>query len=343
MTSVLDQPELLQPVITLGRSRAIAAGVDPCEYDAITATLGCASDWTAAFRAAGAAHLAAARHADEDGHNVTAADAYLAAAASSHISTTVPTSDRAGHQEAAEAMAKALDILQPETISLISDTFHGTLRPQAADPAAPLVLVVPGLDSSRVEFHANAIALQRRGLATLTIDGPGQGDLAPATTLRADYHAVVTEALDAVLATKITPRAIGLMALSLGGYYGAQSLAREKRLSAGVLVSGPSALDWAHLPELLQEILTVRAGSHDAAHAFSETVDVHRFAAEITQPVLVIDGENDVIPGYSNGTTLARLAPGAEHLIIPEGDHLVGNRRWHWLPRAADYLREQLA
>ena len=342
MTSVLDQPEMLEPVIALGRSRAIAAGVDACEYDAITATLGRASDWTAAFRAAGAAHLADARQADSDDRHVTAADAYLAATACCHIATTVPAGDRAGHGEAADAMARALAILQPEAQPLAGETFRGTLTLQPADPGAPLVVVVPGLDSSRVEFYANTVALQRRGLATLAIDGPGQGELAPATTVRADYNTVITEALDAVLETGLAPRSIGLMALSLGGYYGALALAREPRLQAGVTVSGPSTVVWDQLPGLLQAILTIRAGTLHAATAFAAQIDVRSFAAQITQPLLVIDGENDIIPGYSNGADLARLAPHGEHLVIPEGDHLVGNRRWQWLPQAADYLHHNL-
>lgn len=342
MTSLLDQAELLEPVIAMGRSRAIAAGVDPCEYDAITASLGAASEWSAAFRSAGAAHLAAARHAEETHRKVTAADAYLAAAACCHIATTLPTADRGGHTEAAGAMAQALAILEPATQSLTGATFRGTLIPQAANPAAPLVVIVPGLDSSRVEFNANTVALRRRGLATLAIDGPGQGELAPATTMRPDYDTVVKEALDVALATGLRPRMIGLMALSLGGYYGALALAREPRLAAGVTVSGPSTMTWDQLPELLRAILTIRAGSPDGAAAFTEHVDVRPFTAEITQPLMVVDGEHDNIPGYTNGHQLAHLAPRGEHHVIPAGDHLVGNRRWQWLPQAADFLHHQL-
>lgn len=342
MTSVLNKPETLQPVVELGRSRAIAAGVDPSEYDAITGALESAADWTAVFRAASASHLVAAHTADEQGRMITAADSYLAAAACSHISTTLPTDDHAGHHEAAEAMSRALAIVQPHAVALDGETFHGTLVPQPEDTTAPLVLIVPGLDSSRVEFYANALSLQRRGLATLAIDGPGQGTLAPTTHMRTDYHNVVTEALDVLASRHVAPRNIGVMALSLGGYYGAQSLANDQRLRAGVLVSGPSRLDWDLLPELLQEILALRAGGRLAARSFCATVDVRHFAEHITQPVRVIDGENDVLPGFTNGATLAQLAPRTQHDVIPDGDHLIGNRRWRWLPQAADFLRHHL-
>lgn len=342
MTSLLERPDLLEPVVASGRPRAIAAGVDANEYDAITAALTSASQWPAAFGAAGAAHRDEARAADADGRSVSAAEANLRAAACWHVATTLPSGDVHAHTEAGNAMVRALDVLRPDARQLVGERFHATLTPCAGNPQAPLVAIVPGLDSSRVEFYANAAALHRRGLATLAIDGPGQGTLAPTTVLGADYDAVVHEALNVALGTGITPRAIGLMALSLGGYYGALTLAREPRLTAGVTVSGPSRLSYAQLPGLLREILTLRAGSEPAAIAFAEQVDVSPFAADILQPLLVVDGELDVIAGYDNGRMLATLAPHGEHLIVPAGDHLVGNRRWQWLPQAADFLQRAL-
>jgi hypothetical protein len=57
---------------------------------------------------------------------------------------------------------------------------------------------------------------------------------------------------------------------------------------------------------------------------------------------MIVDGEHDNIPGYTNGHQLAHLAPCGEHHVIPAGDHLVGNRQWQWLPQAADFLHHQL-
>lgn len=342
MTSLLDQPEMLAPLIAGGRSRAVAAGVDPDQYDAITTDLGSASQWSSAFRAAGAEHRGHAEAAEQSGRLVTAADAYLAAAACAHVATTLPTPDRAGHHEAASAMHRALALLDPPVHHLRGQTFRGVLTPQVGDPGAPVVVIVPGADSSQVEFRANAAALHRRGLATLTVDGPGQGEMAPTTTLRADYDVVITEALDALPGTGIDPAAIGVMALSLGGYFGALALARESRLDAGVIVSGPSRLVWEELPGLVRATLALRTGDQDAARDLVAHIDVEAIAPTLNQPLLVIDGQHDVIPGVANGQRLADLTPHGQHLLIAGGDHLVGNRRWRWLPRAADFLHDQL-
>ncbi len=342
MTAALDNPELLAPIIQSGRSRAIAAGVDANEYDAICAQFSSARDWPGGFRAAGAAHRVRAEAAEQVNRRVTAGEAFLASAACCHIATTVPSTDHAGHREAADAMRRALTLLQPSAQQLTGRDFRGVLIGQPDNPHAPLVVIVPGLDSSQVEFLANATSLRHRGLATLTIDGPAQGELAPDTTIRADYETVVGQALDAVLAAGLRPRAIGLMALSLGGFYGAISLAREPRLAAGVTVSGPSRLTWDELPPILQAILTIRAGSEPAAQAFSAQVELDGIAQTIEQPLLVVDGELDTIPGYVNGEPLATHAPHGEYLLVPDGDHLVGNARWQWLPQAADFLTEHL-
>src|ERR1035441_7895537 len=40
----------------------------------------------------------------------------------------------------------------------------------------------------------------------------------------------------------------------------------------------------------------------------------------------------------TNGAVLADAAPRAEYLLVPGGDHMVGNARWAWLPGTADWL-----
>lgn len=198
------------------------------------------------------------------------------------------------------------------------------------------------MDSSKEEFHAVGEALLARGLATLALDGPGQGELAPTTIPTPDYHHVVTEALNTIEAAGTTPPATGLIALSLGGFYGAVSLAHEPRLRAGVTVSGPYRLNWNDLPDPVTDTLTLRTGGPEAALAFAERIDLTGTAEQISQPLLVVDGGQDIIPGVLNGQPLAERAARGEYLLIPEGDHLIGNARWKWLPHACDWLTGHL-
>ncbi|WP_228011405.1 hypothetical protein [Nonomuraea phyllanthi] len=45
----------------------------------------------------------------------------------------------------------------------------------------------------------------------------------------------------------------------------------------------------------------------------------------------------------TNGEPLARLAPKGHHLLVPHGDHLLGNARPDWLATAADWISGALA
>ncbi|MEW9556315.1 alpha/beta hydrolase family protein, partial [Nonomuraea sp. NPDC050783] len=135
---------------------------------------------------------------------------------------------------------------------------------------------------------------------------------------------------------------VGLVGLSLGGYYVAESAAHEPRVAVAATVSGPFRLDWPALPEPVRRLLAERAGGEDAARRFAGQVDLSALAARIACPLLVVDGGQDVIPGVTGGEPLARLAPRGRYLRVPHGDHLLGNARPDWLPALADWIATAL-
>nr|WP_255673078.1 alpha/beta hydrolase [Glycomyces amatae] len=232
-------------------------------------------------------------------------------------------------------MGRALALAEPGAKRIEGPGFAGWLRgPGDTSP----VVVVPGMDSGKEEFHDVCAALLRHGATVFAMDGPGQGVLAAGTVLRADYHRVVARVADALEAERI-----GLVGLSLGGYFAAESAALEPRAAAAVTVSGPFRLDWDALPPFVTGTLADRAGGPGAAREFADRVDLAGLAPRIGGPLLVVDGGRDAIPGVVNGEPLARLAPRGEYLPVPEGDHLLGNVRADWLPAAADWLTARLS
>src|SRR5207245_2423117 len=62
----------------------------------------------------------------------------------------------------------------------------------------PLVLLLPGLDSTKEEFFHWENVFLTRGMATLSLDGPGQGETGERMSIRPDYEAAVTVVLDAL-------------------------------------------------------------------------------------------------------------------------------------------------
>ncbi|ACZ87437.1 alpha/beta fold hydrolase [Streptosporangium roseum] len=315
-------------------SRATGAGLDPHEYLRATGELVDLDQWGEALMRVAHEHLARAGRAATP---ISAAEHLCVAARWFHFATLGPNRESAlAAAEADTAMGRALDLLEPQARRIEGPGFTGWLRGPA--DAAATAVVVPGLDSGKEEFHDVVAALLRRGLAVFAMDGPGQGVLAATTTVRADYHHVIGQVIDA-----LGTQSVGLVGLSLGGYYVAESAARESRVAAAVTVSGPFRLYWDALPPPVQDLLIQRAGGEETARRFAGQVDLSTLAPQITCPLLVVDGGQDVIPGVTNGEPLARLAPHGHHLYLPHGDHLLGNARPDWLAAAADWISGALA
>ncbi|MGC4745548.1 hypothetical protein ACLQ28_07780 [Micromonospora sp. DT201] len=96
------------------------------------------------------------------------------------------------------------------------------------------------------------------------------------------------------------------------------------------------------LPPPVQDVLARRAGGTAAARDFARQVDLSTLAPRVAGPLLVVDGGQDVIPGVTNGEPLARLAPYGKYLLVPHGDHLLGNAQPDWLPATADWLAGEI-
>ncbi|WP_328787317.1 alpha/beta hydrolase family protein [Streptomyces sp. NBC_00273] len=314
-------------------TRATGAGVDPHEYRRVTDGLTSVADWGPAFLRTGHGYL---RRAEGAGSSRSAGEYLLTAARWFHLATLAPHPE--AHRAAVEAdraLGGALTVLEPGARRVSGEGFTGWLRGPADAPGT--VVVVPGLDSAKEEFLDLVSALLARGLAVFAMDGPGQGVLAATTTFVPDYERIVGRAVDALGAARV-----GLVGLSLGGYFAARTAALEPRVAAVATVSGPFRLDWEELPPPVRDIMARRAGGADAAREFVRQVDLAALAPRIAAPLLVVDGGQDVIPGVTNGEPLARLAPNGTYLSVPHGDHLLGNARPDWLPHLGDHLTHAL-
>jgi hypothetical protein len=238
----------VQAAIDHWAPRFVQAGVDYNDFLATTAGVEHWEEWHAAWCRNGDMHAQMAQEAAASRRRTTAGEAWARATVGYHFAKFVwmvdPELSRAAAEKAVAAMAKTHEFLDPgaERVEVPFDggRLVGNLRRPRDEPRPPLVLLVPGLDSTKEEFFRLENVFLDRGMATLSMDGPGQGEAGYDLPIRADYDVAVTAMLDAISdRADVDFERVGLLGVSLGGYYAPRVLAFEPRVKAGVGLSGP--------------------------------------------------------------------------------------------------------
>ena len=209
------------------------------------------------------------------------------------------------------------------------------------------MVVIPGLDSTKEEFFAFEGVFLARGLATLSLDGPGQGEAGFIAPIRHDYEAAVATGLDALGGRDDLDLArVGAAGVSLGGYYAPRAAAFEPRLRAVAAVSGPRNFGdlWDELPALTREAFVYYSRSEDAEQGRerARALDLASVAERISQPMLVITGKLDRLIPWRATKLVADEAPNARFVLYEEGNHVCNNVAYRYRPLVADWLAEQL-
>ena len=329
------------------------------DYGDFTATLSRITrwdDWCREWGVTAAHYEQLAQSAEDVGRDETAAGAWRRAALAWHWGKFVfvdhPGEQRAAHDRAVACFRNAAAALTPPA-ELVHIPYSGTtlaayLRVPAANVKPPVVIMVPGLDSTKEELQATAEYYLARGLATIAIDGPGQGESEYELPIEPAYEKVATAAVDYLRSrADVDNSNIGLFGVSLGGYYAARAAAYEPRLAAVVSLAGPYRfdLDWDELPVQTRDTFKVRshAATDEEARAKAAELTLEDAAARITTPLLVVGGARDRIVLAYHQERLAKEAPGAELVLYPDGSHGVTNRAYESRSRMADWLADQLS
>jgi len=335
--------------------RFTAQGVDPNDFARVTGGLERWEDWLDAWCANGDAHAALAADAAGRGWDRTAGEAWIRAALSYHFGKFVWMLDMARHDLAADravaAMASAHRLLDPAAerieIPFGGAAMAGHLRRPAGITRPPLVLLIAGLDSTKEEFFAAENVFLARGMATFSLDGPGQGETARALRIRPDFEAPVAAALDMLCERPdLDGTRVGMLGVSLGGYYAARAAAFEPRVRAVVVSGGPydfGALIRGRPPHSLATfVYSCGAGSSEEAYEFAGRMTLAGVAERITQPMVVVFGKRDRLVPWQQAAQVAREAPNAQLWMFDEGNHVCMNITYRWRPQAADWLAGQL-
>ena len=348
--------ERIEAAVANWAPRFVTNGVDPNDFQRITAPLDRWDDWLDAWVANGDAHTELAREAEDRGRALTAGQAWVRAALSYHFAKFVWMVDMARHREAADravvALREAHRLLDP-TAERLEIPFEGvtmvaTLRRPRGAERPPLVFLLPGLDSTKEEFFDWENVFLSRGMATLSLDGPGQGETGYATHIRADYEVGVAAMLDHLSGRPdLDLDRVGAVGVSLGGYYAPRAAAFEPRIRAAVSISGPYNFGdcWDQLPMLTRETFVHHSGAADEAQGrmLASELDLGPVLPGLRTPLLVVFGKLDRLIPWQHAERVAAEAPNAELVMYPHGNHVCNNIPYLYRPLAADWTREQLA
>jgi pimeloyl-ACP methyl ester carboxylesterase len=338
------------------RPRFVANGIDVNEFDDTVAKTTDWRDWAPNWRAAGQMHETLGLEAEDRGRSVSAAQAYQSAAWCYHLGKFLWFEDLQLHAELRDrsvsvyraALPKLDPVARRLEVPFEGHSIPGNFRRPRDAQRPALVLLVPGLDSSKEELFWIEEEFLRRGLATLTIDGPGQSENSVHFAIRPDWETVIGPLLDhlARLDLGVDQNRVGLMGISMGAIYGPRAAAHEQRLRAVVGLAGPYNLGecWDALNPLTKGGYIFYTKSADEAEARRKayTLNLEGVLSRVTQPLLVIHGAKDRLFPPAHAERIAREAPNARLVIYPDGNHVCNNIAYKYRPLMADWLREQL-
>jgi len=346
----------VQSAIAHWAPRFVSNGVPLTDFEEVTSGVERWEDWCRAWSARAAVHEELGRKSLADGYRLSAGEHLTRAAVCYHFSKFVFVVDyeqmKAAHRKAVECRNLALPLIDPpgERVQIPYEGRHlaGILRKPAGAARPPVVVMCMGLDSTKEEMDTNETGFLARGMATLTFDGPGQGEGEYDFAIRGDYEVPVKAVLD-FIGTRgdLDAARVGLWGVSLGGYYAPRAAAFEKRIKACIALSGP--FEWVEyfdqLPELTRHTFQVRSRSRTMAEARERaaTLTLRDVAKNITCPLFVVAGKQDSIVPWQEGERLAAAASGpVVRCFIDDGNHVANNRVYRWRPQSADWMARQL-
>lgn len=346
----------VQAAIENWASRLIANGVDYNDFRRVTGSLDRWDDWLDAWVQCADGHREQAERARDAGHKLTAGEAFVRAAVAYHFAKFVWVVDaernRAATQRAVEALAAAHEHLDStfERIEapLEGASIVGNLRRPRDVEQPPLVVLIPGLDSTKEEFFHWENVFLARGMATLSMDGPGQGESGFQLDIRPDYEVAVAAMLDALGGrADVDTERIGAAGVSMGGYYAPRAAAFEPRIRAVAGISGPydMSANWDNLPSLTRETLQHHTGSASEEEARSRAAELNLsgVAERVTQPALIVTGRLDRLIPWEDTKRIADEIPGAEWVLYDDGTHVCNNLPFRYRPLVGDWMADRLA
>jgi 2,6-dihydroxypseudooxynicotine hydrolase len=341
----------VQSAISHWAPRFVSNGVLLADFEDVTGQIERWEDWCAAWSARAKVHEDLGRASLKEGFKLTGGEHLVRAGIYYHFAKFVFVQDveqmRAAHMKAVECYRDGVALLRPHPGKRVAIPFEGKTIFGVLRGSGPVVIMAPGLDSTKEELHAYEEPFLARGMATLAIDGPGQGEAEYEIPICGDYERAAKAVCDWIEErSDLDAKRIAIWGVSLGGYYAPRAAAYEKRIKACIALSGPFDWQtiWDGLPELTCDTFRVRSHSKsmDEARANARKLTLVEAAKNIQCPIFVVAGRQDRLVPAADAERLARSVRGpVELMVVEDGGHNANNRPYRYRSRTADWLAGQ--
>jgi len=312
--------------------------------------------WYPAFHEEAEAASAAAERAEAAGDRISAADLYLRASACHHwgqylarVRSPQKAEGRSGRVSAYRKVAELLDArIEQLSIPYGDVRLPGYLHlPEGADGPFSCVIMIDGADSTKEEYHNWARQFVRRGLAVLTMDGPGQGEMVGVIPMRPDeWEQPIGAAID-VLETSglVDADRIGVWGSSLGGFLALRAASFEPRIRAATSSGGFFDFrDYRSWPvsTQLNVMEDMMLGSFaETKRYIEERCSLDGLTERIDVPYLVIHGARDELVSVEEAELMAS-GPRGEFVNFEDGFHTCTNYNATLVPLMCDWMARHL-
>jgi dienelactone hydrolase len=350
-----EQDILVREAIAHWAPRFTTNGVAVSDFMTVTGSVEQWADWADAWIAAGSVHEELGREALAEERLRSAGNHLSTAAVYYHFAKFVfvdyPDTMRRAHEMAVRCLDDALPYLDPPgermTVPFRGFDMPAILRKPAGVDRPPVVIMISGLDSAKEELRSTEQLFLDRGMATLAIDGPGQGESEYDLPIEPAWEEVGAAIVDSIeLRDDLDADRVGVWGVSLGGYYAPRMASGEHRLKACVALAGP--YDWGRiwdgLPELTRRTFTYRSHQPDqaAAHEYGRQLTLSGRAQDIRCPLLIVFGARDRLIPAAEAEQLAAES-GGTLLMLPDGNHGCMNVAAKHRNKTADWLAARLS
>lgn len=300
-------------------------------------------------------HEEQGRAALEKGRQLTAGQALFRASVCYHFAQFLHFRDVREKLEAASKMVAcyraAMRYFVPpaEAVDVPFEgiTLAGYLRLPPGRAKSPCMIFINGTDSTKQEFHNLEAQFLLRGVATLSFDGPGQGETWPKMKLRSDYEKATAAVADFLCRhSAIDPGRLGALGMSFGGHLAVRSAAYDDRLKACISLGGffeTSYYDWKEPLRRIRFMYICGTEDIEQAKRVAAQFDLSGRLGKARSALLVVHGRADRVTPYQQAERIyAEWAGPKELAMFDEGNHCCHNIAYRTHPLMADWAAEML-